>query len=227
METNECKNLLKSFSSFANLHVLNATIDDFNDDLEPSDEIKNVLKWYKERNNSASIVILIRDLDIDQDEIAEEVIKEAIDQIKMKTSEFYTETLIHVNYVSNIKYNEKRVKENGIEKRRITTELSKFTEKVGKKQDVSILAIKRKYQELIGADKQSEVINIEKKYSELFALKLDNVKQIFSLSNLNRTILNTQKKKKTALVIPDNQYKISLLDNEEEELKKKQEAERR
>jgi hypothetical protein len=90
VETNECNNLLKSFSSFANIHVLNVTIDDFNKNYEPSEEIQNILSWYRYNNNSALLVILIRDMDIEvlkknfiikDEKRKNEVIKDTINSI--------------------------------------------------------------------------------------------------------------------------------------------------
>ena len=61
----ESINLLKSFSVFADIHILNVTINDFNDDHQPSDEIKEILRWHTilNKENQTLVVILIRDID--------------------------------------------------------------------------------------------------------------------------------------------------------------------
>jgi phenylpyruvate tautomerase PptA (4-oxalocrotonate tautomerase family) len=230
VETNECKNLVKSFSSFANLHVINVTIDDFNENYEPSEEIVNLLLWYKHQNNSAQLVILIRDMDIemlkkkfdnDDDQSYEEVIKDTIKNIKAKANIFYKETRVH--YVINISDINIKVTESdrGSEKRRIAKELTKITEKITKANDkvISKMLIQRKYLELMGENIQElNVDSIEKTYSDLFKLKLNDVKEIFALSNLNRRIGYIKNEKKKAVGIPNNQYNMRKLETEEDKL---------
>jgi hypothetical protein len=221
VETNECKNLLKSFSSFANLHVLNVTIDDFNNNYEPSGEIQNLLSWYEDNNNTALLVILIRDMDAEvvKNKFANNV-KVTINNIKMKSIQFYKEVLVH--YVFNIS-NQVCGPERGSEKRRIAKELSEITKDITKPNNIVIskISIERKYMELMGENiHESKVDSLENKYSDLFTLKLNDVKEIFALSNLNRRIGYIQNEKKQAVGIPNNRNNMTKLEKEEDKLER-------
>ncbi len=65
---------------------------------------------------------------------------------------------------------------------------------------------------------ESNVESMEKTYSDLFNLKLNNVKEIFALSNLNRRIGYIKNEKKQAMCNPNNKNNMTKLRKEEESL---------
>jgi hypothetical protein len=63
VETHQAKSLLKSFAAYSSIHVINATIEDFNKDGEPIDELKELLIFHVSLTAKSFIIILLRDFE--------------------------------------------------------------------------------------------------------------------------------------------------------------------
>ncbi|CAF0753982.1 unnamed protein product [Brachionus calyciflorus] len=85
-----CYNLMKSFSAYSSVHIINCEIEDFNSNGEPGEELKSILKWSHHLKEKSFFVIVIRDTKLSN---------ELFNLIDQRLKELYFNNLIRLMVV--------------------------------------------------------------------------------------------------------------------------------
>ena len=223
IETNEAKLLLKSFSAYSTLHVINVSIEDFDESGRPLDELKELLEWYKsiyvKSRIQCLIILLIRDFNSDELDLFK--------LINTNLPEFYVSNLIQLLKLEKIDGNDEsmQIKKNNL--------LKDFTNILVENQSErramhSINDIKSFYEHLKQDPKfcRNECVkfDIERDFERLFPNSdLSLVKGIFPIAQINCQIKELQeslnKTDNDATQREENQNKLLSLKTDRSNIK--------
>ena len=195
----ESAHLLELFSYYAFFHVIHVTLDDFDRDLKPSDEVRAIFSRYEtfqnndEKHQPASILLLIRDLN-DEDQ------EKCTDVFKKISKEFaYLEDPIYLRVASVVPLKDIPDDDSESERRLIIEIVQQFIERRQKKYAYSLseytcTMLADKYKALSGGKRISDRTLFEEREKIIEDFKNNfkaynlNELQLFPLSKINRKL---------------------------------------